>query len=165
MYWLSKGEVTYKDINFKHVLGAVMQNRLESAEEDSKMLEEKDKKDSNDANKGGPDIEEEDEEDDEEVNGGMLRMADAGERIKAQENWANSREVYFKYLLDHPNGANYYKKNGDVNKDAVNLVIAEEIATYDQERKQKVCRGSRSMSDSNTRGHISLTHWHITEVR
>ncbi|KKP01810.1 hypothetical protein THAR02_06066 [Trichoderma harzianum] len=133
VYWLSKGEVTYKDINFKHVLGAVMQNRLESAEEDSKMLEEKDKKDSKNANKGGQDMEEEDEE----VKEGPLRMADAKERIKAQDNWATWRKVYFKYLLDHPNGANYYKKNGDVNKDAVNWDIAEEIAIYDRERKQK----------------------------
>ncbi|PTB48126.1 hypothetical protein M431DRAFT_525615 [Trichoderma harzianum CBS 226.95] len=136
VYWLSKGEVSYKDINFKHVLGAVMQNRLESAEEDSKMLEEKDKKDSNDANKGDQDIEEEDEE----VNEGMLRMADAKERIKAQDNWANWRKVYFKYLLDHAadDGANYYKKNGDVNKDAVNLAIAKKIKKYDKERREEI---------------------------
>ncbi|KAL5085609.1 hypothetical protein Trisim1_010094 [Trichoderma cf. simile WF8] len=138
VYWLNKGEVSYKDINFKHVLGAVMQNRLQSAEEDSKMLEEKDEKDSNDANKGGQGIDEEDEEEDEEVNEGMLRMADAGERIKAQDNWAKWRKEYVEYLLNHPNdGTNYYKKNGEVNKNAVNLAIAKKIEIYGQKTREE----------------------------
>ncbi|OPB46581.1 hypothetical protein A0O28_0067030 [Trichoderma guizhouense] len=139
VYWFSKDEVSYKDINFNHVLGTVLQKRLEIAEkEEPEMLEEKAKQDPNDANKGRQDIEEEDYDSDPPYDVGTAQIADAPERAKAQNIWAKSKKAYVDYILSQPDSAKYYKKNGDRNWDAINFTMAKEIKKYDQERRQEM---------------------------
>ncbi|KAL6808099.1 hypothetical protein J3E69DRAFT_378602 [Trichoderma sp. SZMC 28015] len=167
VYWFSKDEVTYKDINFDHVLGTVLQMRLKIAKkEDAKMLEEKAKQDPNDANKGLQDIEEDDYDNDPSYDFGTGQLADAPERAKAQDIWAKCRTAYVNYMLSQPDSAKYYRKNGERNSDAINLAIAKNIDEYDANWRQGMYDKKRPKKGSKDAISLDLVEafWELVQA-
>lgn len=138
VYWFSKNKVSYKDINFNHVRGTVLQKWLKIAEKgDAGTLEEEDNQVLNDLI-WGPEMEEEDDENDPTVTYASLQIADAPERAEAQEKWATSKKAYVDHILSQTDSAKYYKKNDKRNGDAINLAVARAIEDFDMMRR-KVC--------------------------
>lgn len=140
VYWFSKETVSKKDINFKHVLGVVLQNRLKIAGGNgSGMPEEEDNQDLNYIDILGQDMEEEDSDADPSFDEVTAQIADAPERIKPQEAWAKWRkELVRRILRKRGSKAKYYTKSGKRRVKAINLAVATALEEYAQ-KTRKVC--------------------------
>ncbi|QYT02763.1 hypothetical protein H0G86_009755 [Trichoderma simmonsii] len=142
VYWFSKEKVSYKDINFKHVLGVVLQNRLKIAGGDgSGMPEEEDNQGLSYIDILGQDMEEEDSDADPSFDVVTAQIADAPERIKPQEAWAKWRKKLVRSILrEIDSKVKYYTKSGRRRGKAINLAVATALEEYDQKRRKNIPR-------------------------
>ncbi|KAL6810221.1 hypothetical protein V8C40DRAFT_133605 [Trichoderma camerunense] len=142
VYWFSKETVSNKDINFKHVLGVVLQNRLQIAGGDgSGMPEEEDNQDLNYIDILGQDMEEEDSDADSSFDEVTAQIADAPERIKPQEAWAKWRKELVRRILKKKGSkAKYYTESGKRRAKAIKLAVATALEKYAQKRRRNTLR-------------------------
>lgn len=163
VYWFSKESVSYKDINFKHVLGVVLQNRLQIAGGyGSEMPEEEDNQVLNDLI-WGPEMEEEGSDTDSSFDEVTAQIADALERIKPQEAWAEWRKELVRRILKKKGSkAKYYTKSGKRRVKAINLAVATALEKYAQ-KTRKVCLAPQKINNPILDRHTSLIQAYITE--